>query len=202
MSAKLQSVDPTVSQRKFEREVAEFQKHAKMYQNRGWFLLKADFPHAHVMLATSQTVPPAIVCGVMFDYSNYDAAPPSVKLVNPFTSQPYRFNQLPTFLRRLVPNDQPEKLIDDNLNIRVRQHQALMVAQNSDDIPFICIAGVREYHEHPAHTGDAWQLHRPKGAGRLVRLLQVIAKYGVDPIVGLQVQMVPQISFQWGEAPE
>ena len=76
-----------------------------------------------------------------------------------------------------------------------------MQALAPDDVPFLCLPGVREYHEHPAHAGDAWELHRANGAGRLVRLLEVITKYGIEPIGGFKVQMIPQISFNFGEPP-
>ncbi len=74
------------------------------------------------------------------------------------------------------------------------QMEQLMQGYGPDDIPFLCIAGVREYHEHPAHTGDSWQLHRAQGAGRLVRLLDVISRYGVQSIAGYAVSLVTQVS--------
>lgn len=72
--------------------------------------------------------------------------------------------------------------------------QPLMQWYGPDDTPFLCLAGVREYHEHPAHSGDSWLLHRAAGAGRFVRLLEVIDKYGVRPISGYNVELKPQIS--------
>jgi hypothetical protein len=26
--------------------------------------------------------------------------------------------------------------------------------------PFLCLRGIREYHEHPQHSGDEWLLYR------------------------------------------
>jgi hypothetical protein len=26
--------------------------------------------------------------------------------------------------------------------------------------PFLCVKGIREYHEHPQHDGDSWCLYR------------------------------------------
>jgi hypothetical protein len=76
-----------------------------------------------------------------------------------------------------------------------------MQAQSADEVPFLCIAGVREYHEHPGHSGDSWELHRSTGAGRLVRLLEVIHKYGVDPLRGYSVNLVPQVGFEYSQPP-
>ena len=78
----------------------------------------------------------------------------------------------------------------------------LMQAYGDDDIPFLCVAGVREYHEHPAHSGDHWLSHRTSGAGRLVRLLEVISKYGLETIHGFEVQMTPKIRLRAGIPPE
>ena len=86
-----QFADPAVSRHKFDREIAEFRSHADVYRRRGWLLAEAEFPHALVILATAKTQPIALLCGVWFDYSNYDAAPPSVRLVHPLTREPYKW---------------------------------------------------------------------------------------------------------------
>jgi hypothetical protein len=70
----------------------------------------------------------------------------------------------------------------------INMQQPLMQAE-AGDIPFLCIAGVREYHAHPAHSGDLWELHRESGAGRLIRLLDLIHRYGVEPISDYQIQL-------------
>ena len=68
-----------------------------------------------------------------------------------------------------------------------------------EDLPFLCIPGVKEYHDHPGHSGDPWELHRPAGEGRLVRLLEVISKYGLEPVQGFHVNLVPQVTFAVSE---
>ena len=216
-----QFVDPAVSRRKFDREIAEFRSQAAEYGRRGWFLVDAEFPRALVVLATAKTQPISILCGVRFDYSNYDAAPPSVRLVHPLTLEPYKWSQVPTRLPRMLsppnagqavaqplppgvaqalPPELAQALVQGDA--QVVQTQQLMQAYGDDDIPFLCIAGVREYHEHPAHTGDPWESHRTSGAGRLIRLVQVISKYGLETIDGFEVQFAPQIRFRVGVPPE
>jgi hypothetical protein len=139
---------------------------------------------------------------VLFDYTNYDAEPPSVKLVNPFTREPYFAKDLPTTLNRSVPAQTIEFPGVAGANLQMQAVQPLMQAQTPDEVPFLCIAGVREYHEHPGHSGDAWELHRKSGAGRLVRLLEVIHKYGVEPLRGFSVNLVPQVGFEYAQPPE
>ena len=196
-----QYVDPAVSRRKFDREVAEFRSQAVEYGRRGWFLVDAEFPHALVILATARTKPMSVLCGVLFDYSNYDAAPPSVRLVHPLTREPYKWSEVPTRLPRMTEPPDPEKVAQALAKGVSQVHveaPPLMQALDDDDIPFLCIAGVREYHDHPAHSGDHWELHRTSGAGRLVRLVEIISKYGLETIQGFEVQFVPQIRFRVG----
>ena len=202
MHDKAQYADPAVSRRKFDRETAEFRSRAEEYRRRGWFLVQADFPCALVILATAKTQPIAIMCGVWFDYTNYDASPPSVRLVHPLTCEPYKFAELPTPLLRSQPVNGEPAVIHGNMQVQVQQQLPLMQAYGPEDVPFLCVAGVREYHDHPAHSGDHWELYRPSGGGRLLRLLEIISKYGLEPVVGYSVQMIPQVGFQFGVAPE
>lgn len=191
----LQAVDPAVSRAKFDREISNFRALETDYRRRGWLLLDVAFPNAFVVMAAPQLNPPAIVTGVLFDYTNYDARPPSVRLVDPFTREPYPARKLPTGLNRGVR--QPLTPVPDGPHAIVPQ--SLMQAYDPDEVPFLCLPGVREYHDHPGHSGDAWELHRPSGAGAMVRLLDVIHKYGVAAIHGWGVTLVPQVSFGWVE---
>ena len=186
-----QYADPAVSRKKFNREIAQFRSQADVYGRRGWYLVEAKFPHALLILATTKTQPLVILCGVSFDYSNYDAAPPSVRLVHPLTREPYKQSELPTHLLRRMPQADSESATPGELSV-----QPLIQAHEPGGVPFVCIAGVREYHDHPAHSGDHWELYRSSGAGRLVRLVGIISKYGPETIIGLQI--VHQIQFQMG----
>jgi len=202
-----QATDPAVSRAKFEREVAEFRTQDKEYGRRGWFLAEADFPNAFVVMAAPQIKPPPVVTGVAFDFSDYDEYPPSVRLVDPFTRVPYTWEELPTPLMRQVEAAQPlgfQIQVGPGVEApRMLVNQPLMQPSNAGGPPFLCIAGVREYHEHPGHSGDAWDLHRAAGAGRLVRILEVIDTYGVRPLadynLALQMRVV---GLQQGEAPQ
>jgi hypothetical protein len=199
MSAPPQTVDPAVSRAKFEREVTELRAHERHYRNRGWLLMRAEFPEAFVVMAAPQLKPPAIITGVLFDYTDYDLRPPSVRLADPFTEVPYKPQELPTALLRQTEVEGvsigfqlppglagPPKLV---------QQQPLMQSYPGiDELPFMCLAGVRQYHDHPAHSGDRWELHRTAGAGRLVRLLEVIDTYGVRPVNAYEVSLNPQVS--------
>jgi hypothetical protein len=201
LSPAVQHVDPAVSCAKFEQEVADFRSLADEYRRTGWFLLEAEFPRVLVAMAAPQCTPPAIVLGVEIDYTNYDAEPPSVRLVDPFSGDPYLAESLPTPLPRAAVA-QSVQLPGMPGALQVQGAQPLMQAYGPKEIPFLCIAGVREYHQHPAHSGDPWEMHRSSGAGRLVRLLEVIHTYGVAPVKGYGVNLVPQVSLDFGEPAE
>lgn len=192
-----QYVEPSVSQTKFDREVSDYRALEEEYLSRGWVMTHASFPLVRVMMCAAQLKPPAVIVEVELDFTNYDADPPSLTLVEPFTHRPYRADELPTVLKRtvaapagFVPPGFPEGAM-----VNIQSQQPLMQPPNDPEgLPFLCIAGVREYHEHPAHSGDLWELHRESGAGRLARLLEVIHKYGVEPISDYQVQLTPSIA--------
>lgn len=191
-----QSVDLSVSLAKFEREIAEYRELEEDYRSRGWLLFEAEFPRVLVVMAAPQLQPPAIVTGVSFDYTNYDAEPPSVKLVNPFTGVPYLDKELPTRLNMPLPTQEiPFPNAPGAPMLQFAPEQPLMVSHSPDEVPFLCTPGVREYHEHPAHTGDSWSLHRTSGAGRLVRILDLIYSLGVVPLKGYKVNLIPQVSL-------
>lgn len=199
-------VDPAVSRAKFDREIRAFRRLAADYRKRGWFLADVSFPRLLVVMAAPQLKPPAVVVGVLLDYTDYDLRPPSVRLVDPFTAEPYKAKELPVQLFRQVadegvrveivglPGAQAPKLM---------ARQPLMQSYGPEEIPFLCLAGVREYHDHPGHSGDAWELHRPAGAGRLVRLLDIVDRYGIRPLSGYNLALEPKIvGFVQNEIPE
>ena len=127
--------------------------------------------------------------GVAINFTDYDFRPPSVKLVNPFTQVPYKANELPTLLKRRVPAAIPPQLAGVPGIAAVSEQQ--LVQQYENEEPFICLPGIREYHDNPGHSGDDWLLHRGSSAGSLHFVLHQISRYGVEPLlhytVGLQV---------------
>lgn len=192
-----QYVELAVSQAKFDREIADYRALEQEYLSRGWAMTHASFPLIRVMMCAAQLKPPAVIVGVELDFTNYDAEPPSVTLVDPFSHRPYGQDELPTILKRTVgaPAGLLPPGLPDGAMLNIQAQQPLMQPPNDPEgLPFLCIAGVREYHQHPAHSGDLWELHRESGAGRLARLLEVIHKYGVEPISDYQVQLALSVT--------
>lgn len=169
-------VDPAVSRRKFERELAQYRQLEDEHIKRGWWLLKAEFPEVFVVFAAPQLKPPSVVFGVVIDFTNYDLWPPSVRFVNPFTRRPCKASELMSKMpRRVTTATEPTP------SQKGVQLQSL-IQNHVDERPFLCLPGVREYHEHPAHSGDSWLLYRGSGEGTLYYLLDKIYEFGVRPI--------------------
>jgi hypothetical protein len=197
MNGRPQVVDPAVSREKFDHQVAEFRRGAELHRRRGWWLLEAEFPTVLVAMAAPQVRPPAVVCGVRLDFTNYDLEPPSVVLVDPFTSEPYRAASLPTVLPRTRAT---QVQVPNGPVFESTEVVPLMQAHGPEEIPFLCIPGVREYHSNPAHTGDSWLAHRGQGEGTLFSILNTIHTYGVQTIAGYQLAL-QVVGFRPGEAP-
>jgi hypothetical protein len=191
-----QVVDPSVSRAKFAQEVEDFRRVESLHRKRGWWLLEADFPTVLVAFVAVQLRPAPVVCGALLDFTNYDLEPPSVRIVDPITREPYLARELPTALLRRQVIAMPGMPAGAQMHGSV----ALMQAFTPEEVPFLCIPGVREYHAHPAHSGDSWLAHRGQGEGKLHHILNTIYQYGIQPIsdygIGLRV-----VGFQQGDPP-
>lgn len=167
-------VDPEVSRRKFDREIALYNERKIEYYERGWWLMEASFPRVFMVFAASHTPVPVIAFGVHINFSNYDTLPPSVILVKPFSQVPY--------LKKELPTEFPKRLNSENGIV----FPPIAQGHDENQPPFLCIPGVLEYHEHSAHTDDHWLRHRGKGEGTLHYIMNILYQYGVKSI-GIQL---------------
>lgn len=176
----LQLVDPTISRAKFDREVRNYRAMDSEYLRRGWILLKASFPKVVVLFAAPQIVPTPLILGVIIDFTNYDFWAASVRFVHPFTLAPLSLGEIPTaFWKR---------------------NAAPLLQSHQDQVPFLCVRGVREYHDHPAHSNDPWLAYRGTGVGTLYHILDVIHRHGMAPFTGFGFQ-VTSMQIQIGLGP-
>ena len=209
-------VEPAVSLAKFNRELAQYRELQDEYIRRGWWMVKSDFPTVFVVFGTSRGLFRSVVFGALIDFTNYDLWPPSVKLADPFTMVPYKASQLPYPLFRKPPlppthavqrttPGAPNQITspiaggatspspDAQTSPTVVPAQPLAQSWSPDEVPFICLPGIREYHQNPAHSGDSWLLHRKTGEGTLHFILDQLYKYGVKPLqLGAQLNVVFQ----------
>jgi hypothetical protein len=169
-------IDSRVEPRKFEAEVALLRRHGDRLVKMGVHLTRVRQPEIDfvfiadkplqialatprlrldpaTMIATQEFVPAggAIVTpfsswafGVRLDLSGYDQRAPSVSFRSARTWEPLPFAALPL-----------GHVTDGAVKMRV-----LIQEHPATKHPFLCIRGVREYHEHPQHDGDHWAMYR------------------------------------------
>lgn len=182
-------VDPAVVRRKVERELATLAARIDQYRARGIWLLGYTFPQLLVAFLATKIKPfPIAPFGVLIDLANYDVEPPSIQFVNPFTRAPLKRSEVPTNFNRfrIPPGAAPVLQLPAGLPPQMAgavRDELLQSWGPEDPCPFMCLQGVREYHDNPGHSGDSWWLHRSQGAGRLVRLLDLLSRYGTEPMV-------------------
>lgn len=197
-------VDPAVSRAKFNDQITQYQSAEDEYIRRGWWMVKAEFPEVFIVFGTPSIAPPVVAFGALINFDNYDLRPPSVWLVDPFTRERYTMAQVPIApmpRRRNIPLEGLEQFgpaVPQQVQV---DH---LLQGDAETLPFICVPGIREYHNHPAHTGDSWLLHRNRGEGTLYFILNLLGTYGVGAIKGYQWVMQARLQppTQIDEIPE
>jgi hypothetical protein len=155
-------IDPEITRSKFDREIAAFSRYREMYAQRGCFIVGCEFPEIKVIFCATKLTPPAVVFGALMNFDSYDLLPPSVKLADPFTFVPYKANELPTKLEHRLPAGTQMNIPDflgplgaqlpPGFQVQFQPVHAFMQSFDPEGDPFICMPGIREYHECPAHT--------------------------------------------------
>lgn len=192
-----QTADPEVSRRKFEREVGRLRTSERLLITRGIWVTEAEFPFVKIAFLATRMVPRAMALAIRVDFTDYDARPFSVKFWDPFEDRELATSELQTMLPRRI-NAPPAE--GGALVPGAQVVTNLIQSHGMDMAAFLCLAGVREYHDHPAHTGDPWELHRRKDAGGLFDLVETLWRYGSAPLTQLGIQM--SVRLQQTEVPE
>lgn len=168
----IQYVDVEVTRKKFKKELEEFKELELEYRKRGVFLIENSEFKLRFLFSIPILIPSPIAFSVELDYTNWDFEPPSLILTNPFTGKALKSNEVG--IQFLQWNNEAGK------------PQPLLVGL---DIPFLCIPGIREYHNHQHHSGDSWFLYRNMGEGKLCDLIEKLIKHSVALINGYSVKI-------------
>lgn len=167
------SVDPGVCRLKYDAEVERLRKQRSALEERRIFLLESStFPFVDILFVPRKPLqivaPPqvgriiipqsAMVVKAMefpslsartirtrFDLTDYDLRAPSLTFYDGWTDTKLTYA---TMFRAMEFEEQRQAhlvLLDDHPNTH---------------LPFLCLRGIREYHEHPQHSGDDWLLYR------------------------------------------
>jgi hypothetical protein len=169
----LARIDPEVSRLKFGRELKRLADQRAALEARGIFLLDSAYPLIEFVLvprAPLRVMLPAQVAGPIvlpagaiamavaevpslaarafrarFDLTDFDLRAPSLEFWDHWTHKPLDYN---TMFRAFEYERQR------------LAHNVLLDDHPTTHKPFLCLRGVREYHEHPQHSGDEWLLYR------------------------------------------
>lgn len=178
----MQYVEPEVTLIKYNEEIGNFRKVSTVWREKGVFLIHEDYPIVEFLFTTPKIRPPAVAFAVRIDFTNYDIEPPSLKFICPFTKKILDRDEV--LLSFIQVNKKP-----DNVNPAIQnqgQFQDLLQSHRNKT-PFFCIPGIKEYHDHPAHTGDSWLLYRKKGEGSLGFILGQLYDNSIPFIKGYQL---------------
>jgi hypothetical protein len=184
------ATDPGVTRRKFDREIAKFRSEERHYREQGIWMLDSEYPEVLVAFASASSPQVFVPFGALINFEDYDAIPLKVTLVHPCSRRPLKFHEVLTQVMN-IPEKQAQA---QGRLLRVRQDASSPAGIVADSIlqgydsdpefePFLCIAGVRAYHEHPAHSGDSWWLYRGTGRGTLHQILHLLWEHGPKNIV-------------------
>ena len=173
-------VDPEVTRLKFERELELWRENEDTYRRRGWLLLAENELAVEIgflgRLSIGGGPIPAMTACVRIDFTNFDLEPPSVEFIDPFTGE--------------YASPAVQALVDTEEGPR-----DLVVHSHPDtNRPFFCVPGIRQYHDHPQHSGDSWLLHRETHEGSLATICDRIWRAMARNLLGIniQVQTLPQ----------
>jgi len=184
-------VEPRVSRAKYDQELSRLHEQRATLEARGIFALGSSaYPYIDLFFAprhpvrvavpTQQTggglvLPQVTLFAVEvpslaarpfrahFDLSDYDLRPPSLEFQDPWTGE---LLQYPTMFRALEFEQQR------------KAHLVLLDDHPDTHRPFLCLRGIREYHEHPQHSGDDWMLYR--GSMNLFSIVMSLWRVSVD----------------------
>lgn len=168
-------VAPEVTQRKIERELKLWHENDDVYRRRGWILLGQRKQEVDVgflgKLPIGPLAVPVMAACVRIDFTNFDLWPPSVEFIDPMTGE-----YAPPVVQALIETDEgPRDLI-------VHNHP-------DTNRPFFCVPGIRQYHDHPQHSGDSWLLHRDAGEGSLATICDRVWRAMARNLMGIHLEM-------------
>lgn len=215
-------IDARVSRLKFEQEIERIDVQSETLKKRGVVIQKIQYPFVEAIfiprsnlklqlpielppgtplpaLPAGMIIPPgskmqmiainelqglaARAFGVRISLNDFDQRAPSVVFCDPFT-----WDELPY-----------EKLHRGNhMGDNGTAFNVLLPGHPLTKKPFLCMRGIREYHEHPQHTGDDWMQYR-KHVG-LFSTLDTIWKTCVLNANPNLILQPPNIQVNWAPA--
>jgi hypothetical protein len=116
--------------------------------------------------------------GIRINLDDYDLRAPSYTFRHPTTWE-------------LMPNH----LLPQALLPVEGRHMLVMLGNPITKVAFFCMRGVREYHEHPEHTGNEWLLYR--GSVNVYSTLTTIVRSCCEHVSPIVVFAGNQLLVRW-----
>lgn len=200
-------VDPEVSRLKFEREINRLAEQRSALQSRGIFVLGSPtYPIVDLLFVPRHPLQVAVAApqsgsiilpqGTMavvelpslsarafqahFDLTDYDLRAPSLEFRDPWTDNPLPYD---TMFRALEYEKER------------KAHLVLLGDHPTTHKPFLCLRGIREYHEHPQHSGDDWLLYRNQMS--LFSIAMSVWRTSVDLVHPILIPQPSGLQVQW-----
>jgi hypothetical protein len=181
VAASPQLVDPAVSQAKLKRELGAWARNESEYRRQGWILLSAEGLEVEVAFASlipmGGAAVPVVLPVIHLSYENYDLWPPSLTFIDLFSREPMQCLVDAAWVE--APDGSPRNVL----------------ITNADGKQFLCFPGTREYHEHPDHDGDVWELYRAGGHGSLAVICERVHSTIGALVGGVQVNIQPGLLY-------
>jgi hypothetical protein len=160
---------PSVARLKYERELDRLRQQSELLESRGIFVRASSrFPFIRVVLTARSpvsmvgnvrqgigSIPQQFVFELpylsaraieaRFDLTDYNLRAPSLIFTDPWTGSILSYDSM----FRALEYEKSRGA-----------HVVLLGDHPVTHKPFLCMRGIREYHEHPQHTGDDWLLYK------------------------------------------
>jgi Predicted metal binding domain len=205
----LARIDPEVCRRKYARELTKLHDQRDDLQARGIFVVgEPTYPSIDLLfvpriplkvaVATMASgpivLPPGAVAMTVaelpslaakafrarFDLTDYDLRAPSLMFLDHWTGRPLEYN---TMFRALEFE-------------KYRQaHLVLLDDHPTFHRPFLCLRGIREYHEHPQHSGDEWLLYRTEMS--LFSAVMSLWRAAIDIVAPILIPQPNGLQVNW-----
>lgn len=209
----LTRVDSKVSRLKFEREINRLDDQRAALQSRGIFMIGSPiFPIVDLIfvprhplqvfipipLSSNFKMPPEAPPGSIpmtlaafpslsaqafkarFDLTDYDLRAPSLEFRDPWKDTLLSYNTM--FRAFEYEKDR-------------QSHLVLLDDHPMTHKPFLCLRGIREYHEHPQHSGDDWLLYRTQMS--LFSIVMSLWRASIDLVHPTLIPLPNGFQVQW-----
>lgn len=144
---------PAVSRELVDGAVDQIAGNAALLVDRGWTLLSREFPVLRMGIIHRTT------CALRvfeFYFADWNDQPPALRLVDAETHAPIPGERWPT-------------------NGSYWHHGGWSGTVGTPGAPFMCMPGIREYHNHSSHLADLWANYKDLDAFSLGNIVSQVS---------------------------